>query len=391
MADNGIRVLLVDDDEDEFVIMRDMLAGISTCRYGLDWIADYDEALRRLCDNGVDLCLLDYNLGSATGLDLLQAALRGGCSIPLIMLTGQDDHDLDLQAMRLGAYDYLVKGRFDEAMLERSLRYALSRKRAEDELRKSNAMLAEANARIRESQLKLVQSEKMAAVGLLAAGVAHEFNNIHAVISGYCELMLDDNELSSWLRKRITAVRDASERAVVVVRNLLSFSSLHRRNKKERCSLNTVVQSILGLVQQEYLNSNIRLDVELKSALCPVIDRILIFQVVLNLMLNARHALLGQDDKRITVSTWDKDRAVHLEVADTGCGISQEDLQHVFSPFFSTKGEHAGAATIMSTVRGMGLGLSVSYNIIREHGGEITVRSEPGKGTAFHVTLPVDE
>ncbi|HEY9422722.1 MAG TPA: EAL domain-containing protein [Thermoanaerobaculia bacterium] len=135
--DRPVRVLLIDDDEDERVLTRDLLAEIGKERYHLDWEPDYGAALAAIRAQAHDVYLLDYHLGERTGLDLLREAVGGGCRAPIIMLTGLGDRDVDLEAMRVGAADYLSKGRLDAGLLERSIRYALERVRTLEALRES--------------------------------------------------------------------------------------------------------------------------------------------------------------------------------------------------------------------------------------------------------------
>ncbi|MEE9177460.1 MAG: response regulator [Acidimicrobiia bacterium] len=130
MADDQIRVLLVDDDEDEHVIIRDMLSSLGTQNIELDWVATYEAGLDSIRRRLHDAYLLDFRLGGHSGLELLREAVGDGCKAPIILLTGQGDHDVDVEAMRAGAADYLVKGQVDAALLERSLRFALERSRS---------------------------------------------------------------------------------------------------------------------------------------------------------------------------------------------------------------------------------------------------------------------
>ncbi|HEX9943463.1 MAG TPA: EAL domain-containing protein [Thermoanaerobaculia bacterium] len=137
MSGEPVRVLLVDDDEDEFVLTRDLLAEIGSERYRLDWEPVYDAALEAICAQAHDVYLLDYHLGERNGLDLLRRAVEAGCRAPIIMLTGLGDRDVDLEAMRAGAADYLSKGGLDAPLLERAIRYALERARTLEALRES--------------------------------------------------------------------------------------------------------------------------------------------------------------------------------------------------------------------------------------------------------------
>ena len=133
-----LRVLVVEDDEDDYIITRDLLSEIDSRRIDPDRAATFDAALERIAANQYDVYLLDYRLGARDGLELMSEAIAIGCTAPMILLTGQADHEVDLEAMKAGATDYLVKGQIDAALLERSIRYAIERKQAEDALQKAH-------------------------------------------------------------------------------------------------------------------------------------------------------------------------------------------------------------------------------------------------------------
>src|SRR5436305_3305446 len=131
MMDTGIvKVLLVEDDEDDFIIARDLFSEMPGRRFALDWAQSFDAGLQTMTLNQHDVCLVDYRLGARNGVDLLRAALERGCQSPIILLTGAGEHEVDVEAMTAGAADYLVKTGLQAHTLERSVRYALQRKRA---------------------------------------------------------------------------------------------------------------------------------------------------------------------------------------------------------------------------------------------------------------------
>ncbi len=134
METGVVRILLIDDDEDDFIITRDLLLEVESSRFKLDWVSSYDDAIRAVELGLHDLYLIDYRLGANNGLDLLRWAVANGCSIPMILLTGQGDEDIDVAAMESGAIDYLIKGQINSTILERSIRYALERNRVEQRL-----------------------------------------------------------------------------------------------------------------------------------------------------------------------------------------------------------------------------------------------------------------
>src|SRR5437867_1109384 len=230
-------------------------------------------------------------------------------------------------------------------------------------------------------ETQLVQSEKLAAVGQLVSGVAHELNNPLTSIAGLSEFLLEQKELGKKDRGHLQVIQEQAERASRIVRNLLTFA---RKGAAERVpvDLNDVIRRTLSLTSYDLKLKDIVVERELSGALPDVFgDRHGLQQVVLNLVTNAAHAVAENPRERpreITVSTW-FDGQVHLRVADTGPGIADEIAQSVFTPFFTTK----------EPGKGTGLGLSITYSIVESHGGQISLEPRgPRGGAAFRVDLP---
>src|SRR6267143_99854 len=230
-------------------------------------------------------------------------------------------------------------------------------------------------------ETQLVQSEKLAAVGQLVSGVAHELNNPLTSIAGLSEFLLEQKELGKKDRGHLQVIQEQAARASRIVRNLLTFA---RKGAAERVpvDLNDVIRRTLSLTSYDLKLKDITVERELSGALPEVFgDRHGLQQVVLNLVTNAAHAVADNPRERpreITVSTW-FDGQVHLRVADTGPGIADEVAQSVFTPFFTTK----------EPGKGTGLGLSITYSIVESHGGQITLEPRgPRGGAAFRVDLP---
>ncbi|MEK6776410.1 MAG: EAL domain-containing protein [bacterium] len=135
MGKEQLKILIVDDDEDDYVMTRDLLSEVHGSRFKLDWETSYESALNTLGSNNHDVCLMDYRLGEHNGLQLLNEAIAKGCRVPIIMMTGQGDQAIDMEAMKAGAEDYLVKGTIQASMLERSIRYAIERRKAKEQIR----------------------------------------------------------------------------------------------------------------------------------------------------------------------------------------------------------------------------------------------------------------
>ncbi|ORJ59840.1 hybrid sensor histidine kinase/response regulator [Geothermobacter hydrogeniphilus] len=233
----------------------------------------------------------------------------------------------------------------------------------------------------------LIAAERMAAVGTLTSGVAHEFNNINTGVLGYAELGLQQKDLPPQAAAFFDLVRAAALRSKELTGSLLSISN-RNQTRMVPALLHEVVEESLSLVKGEMISDGIELRQEIKPMPPLLFDRVQIGQVVLNLLLNARHALLGQPTRRISISTGEDGDEIWVRVEDSGCGIDREDLPRIFTPFFSTKGEHAAPESHQALVKGSGLGLSVCHTIAVNHHGSLSVESTPGKGSCFTLTLP---
>lgn len=141
MNNGTVRVLLVDDDEDDYILTRDWFSEIEGAKFELEWVANYDKAVAEIAQKQHDVYLFDYRLGERDGLELLREAIANGCKAPIILLTGQGDHEVDVEAMKAGAADYLDKSQLGAPLLERSIRYAIERKQTEQKIREQAALL----------------------------------------------------------------------------------------------------------------------------------------------------------------------------------------------------------------------------------------------------------
>ena len=503
MTDAAVRVLLVDDDEDDYIITRELVSKIGNPRFKLDWVDNYDAALAALQRREHDICLLDYRLGIKTGLELLRETQSLNGRPPMILLTGQGDHEIDLEATKAGAVDYLIKGQLDVDRLERAMRYALEGQRTKERLRRDRDLISRimetspvgivvtdragkitfANHRAEEvlgltkdaiaqktcsvlewrstdldgnplaaqaSSLKQVldsgqaaqdvrytidnpsgrhtllstnatplfdaankidgmvvtvediterlileaqlrQSQKMESVGQLAAGVAHDINNILTVIQGHAGLLLNITPPGADSFRSLKQISAASERAATFVRQLLTFSRKQIFRAK-LLDMNAVLQNF-GKMLPQMLGEDIALETQYQPGLPHVeADTGMIEQIVMNLAVNARDAMPKGGKLVIATSTVEIGAAytrqhpearpgwfVCLTVTDTGNGMDHKVMQRLFEPFFTTK----------EVGKGTGLGLATIYGIVKQHQGWIEVQSEIGVGSTFKVYLPV--
>ena len=237
----------------------------------------------------------------------------------------------------------------------------------------------------------LRQSQKMEAIGTLAGGIAHDFNNVLTPILGYSELIKNQVPADSEISQNIDQVLKATHRASALVRQILTFSR-EREHEPTNIEIHIIVKEALKLLRAS-IPSSIAIKQQIDSHCGTVLaDPTQMHQVVMNLCTNAYHAMgetggtLGVSLQPVSLDEQDLDNKldltageyIRLEVSDTGTGMEKKVLERIFEPYFSTKAEG----------KGTGLGLSVVHGIVKNHGGELSVYSEPGKGTTFHIYLP---
>ena len=155
MDNDHFRILLIEDDEDDYSLVKSILSQARCATYHLDWASNYEQGLSSLSGTEYDACLLDYHLGARDGLELLREATETGCTVPIILLTGQGSENLDLEALQAGAADYLAKDLLSKELLERTIRYSVAHKHTETQLRKKTAELVLANEALRLDEMRL--------------------------------------------------------------------------------------------------------------------------------------------------------------------------------------------------------------------------------------------
>jgi signal transduction histidine kinase len=271
-----------------------------------------------------------------------------------------------------------------------------SRQEIEDYNRNLEAMIIERTEELEQTQAQLVQSEKMSAIGQLAAGVAHELNNPLGGILGFAQFTLEklnktpagktgEKEIAAY-KRYLTDIETQARRCKTIVQNLLRFSRSSRTSDFDTVNLNNVVKDTCTFVEHQLSMNQIELTLELDSNLPDIKGNSgQLQQVITNLVINAMHASPADSTIRVCTGPVTSEStgkpSVAVKVIDQGVGIPPENLGKLFEPFFTTK----------EVGKGTGLGLSVSYGIIRDHNGEILVDSTPGLGTTFTVIVPVQE
>lgn len=262
------------------------------------------------------------------------------------------------------------------------------------ELREWNRTLeqkvAERTRELRQAEAETVRGEKLASVGLLAAGVAHELNNPLTGILTFSSLIRKKLPDGSPDAEDLDLVIKETKRSAAIIRRLLDFAR-EKAPEKKFTDLNRLIEDTARIVESPAQLHDIRIDLDLDRTLPPIwLDANMIEQVVMNMLVNARQAI--EQEGRITVRTRRAPQPmssepgatpvpmVEISIIDTGCGIAESDMKHIFDPFFSSK----------EVGEGTGLGLSVSHGIVRAHGGLIEVQSRVGEGSTFRVYLPLE-
>jgi signal transduction histidine kinase/ferredoxin len=262
------------------------------------------------------------------------------------------------------------------AEADRCLPYLLEQsKRIYAQLEKSHRELQFSHQELEQAQSQLIRTEKLASLGQLAAGVAHEINNPLGTITIYAHILLKGMDKDDPRREDIELIVNESNRAKEIVQGLLSFA----RETKLRpgpVNVNDLLEDVLGLVVNQSLFHNIKIRKSLFQGLPTIVaDETQLKQVFLNIILNAAQAMEGHG--KLSITTTPERKQIKVKILDTGPGISPEVVKNIFSPFFTTK------------EKGTGLGLAISYGIIERHSGKIDVETALGKGSTFIVSLPI--
>jgi signal transduction histidine kinase len=388
-----IRVLLVDDDEDYYVLTRAAFSDIESQSYDLDWKISYDDAMAAMQHNTYDVCLLDYHLGGRDGLELLRDARQGGYLTPMIMLTGHGDREVDLEAMAAGAADYLYKARTDAALLERSIRYSIDRTRMMETLRKNEARIAALYQQEQEHSRELERAydnlrRAESVRDDLTHMIVHDLRSPLTTIMVNIQLVskaLDNSQSGSEPPHYLANARTAANRMMWMIDDLLNVSRLEAGELQLTLKpiylpafLAEKQETYLALVAEEGKTLTIHAPADLPTV---VADAELLGRVFDNLIDNAiKYTRAGG---HIDITAEARDRKMTIRVSDDGEGILPRDHNRIFDKFVQ------GTTSDSRMPRhGTGLGLAFCRLAIMAHGGTIMASGEPGRGATFTITLP---
>jgi len=395
MHDRTIRLLLVDDDEDDYVLTRDLLADIPDFRFELDWISDPEAALEEISRGRHDLHLIDYSLGRLDGLGLIHAAVARGCTAPMILLTGLGDRAIDIGAMRAGAADFLEKWHLDARLLERSIRYSLQEKQHADDLerrvRERTAELARANQELESQVADRIRAEE----ALRAADrrkdeylstLAHELRNPLAPIRNALEIMRLSGNAPATVETSRAMIDRQVKHLVRLIDDLMDVARISRgliKLKIDAVDVGSVVASAVEGVRSVLNKSRHELHVAVpEETLTLRADATRLAQILHNLLHNA--AKYTEPGGVIHLSAGREGDDAVFRVKDNGLGVPEDMLDTIFEAF--TQVNRTGD----SVPSGLGIGLSLVKTLVELHGGRVEAQSEgASKGSEFTVRIPL--
>ena len=372
-----IRVLLVEDDEDDALLTRHHFRDIEGMQFDVDWAADFDTGVQRLLNSGpYDACLVDYHLGAKNGVEFVLRAVASGSGVPVILLTGQGDHEVDVAAMNAGAADYLNKMQLTPASLERSIRYAIQHRKSQEQ---RIGLLREQAAREQAEAANRAKDQFLAVL-------SHELRTpLTAVLLslGVLETEIED---APRLREQVEVIRRNIDLEARLIDDLLDLTRIARGKldiRREIVDMHQQIQFAVGTCcGAELKNKNLKVAVEATAGRHQVWgDPARLQQVLWNLVKNA--AKFSPDGGTIRVATSNDGDRLRIAVIDNGIGIAPDALRKIFNAF-----EQADRA-ITRQFGGLGLGLAICKALAELHGGRIWAHSEGiGKGATITIELP---
>jgi signal transduction histidine kinase len=401
-----IKVLLIDDDEDDYIITREIISDIPASNYSLDWTDSFTQALDLIAQKRHDVYLVDYRLGAHDGLELINRAIAGGSTAPLILLTGQSDRETDEKAMRLGAADFLVKGTFTPFDLERSIRYSIEHAKSLAQIQKFNTELEQrVEARTRELNQAITQLEQ-SNKSLFAAQqeikkalqkekelnelksrfvtiASHEFRTPLSTVLSSASLIgkYKHTEEDEKRQKHVNRIKSAVSNLTTILNDFLSLSRIEEGKVYNVPTSFELLPFVADIVEdmQGYIKVGQQIHVRHQGPAVPVtLDKQLFRNILLNLVSNAsKYSAEGKD---IYLDTEITEEKVIIRVRDEGIGIPEADQPHLFTLFFRAQNA--------ANYEGTGLGLHIVKRYVDLMNGSLQYHSVLDSGTTFTIQLP---
>jgi signal transduction histidine kinase len=355
-----IDLLIVENDEDDYVLTSALLRQAESFEFHIDWVTDPSHARKAFSENRHDICLMDYRLGDEPSIDLIREALRLGFTAPIIMLTEQDDAGVEIEAAAAGAVDYLIKDHLGREQLLRSIRYALAR----------SEIQAERFERLRAETANRSKSEFLAVL-------SHEIRTPLTAIIGYTELLIHQHQRrDADLAHKLQIINRNGSHLLSLLNDTLDLSKIEAGKLEtdiEKIELGPFVMNTIALIREMAEAKQLTLQVSARTVLPRYIhtDAMRLRQVLFNLLGNA---IKFTEEGTVELQIKLDGGCLEFHVLDTGRGMSMEDLNQIFVPFSQLS---------QGRKEGTGLGLTISQKLAHKLGGSITAHSIEGGGSRF--------
>ena len=379
--DRALQVLLVEDNPGDAHLIKRLLTQSSAAKHALDTVNRLNAGIERCHQRSFDVVLLDLGLPDNQGLATVAMMRAAVPRVPIIVLTGLDDLELAVHAVREGAQDYLVKGTPTADTLERAMYYAIERKNLEEQLMHYSEHLEEL---VEQKTAELKRAERLAAIGQMAAMVGHDLRSpLQAILNTiYLEKRQVDS-LEGFLApagtpkaEQLLAGLDKIDEQVSYMSSMVSDLLDFARTPNPKVTRTSIEQLVNDALRRVVAPNNVAIEKKLDPNLRDLdVDPFLIQRALTNIIGNALQAM--PDGGSLRIMTKRNGQSACISIADTGTGIPPENMSKLFEPLFTTKS------------RGVGLGLAIVKSMIEAHGGAITVESDVGRGSKFCIALPL--
>jgi len=358
-----IKVLVIDDDEEDFLLTKDFLKNIHTSKYEVEWIDNFNNAADRISDLEHDVYLIDYNLPGHNGIELVSSLTKKGVNAPFIFLTGMPNYEKDLEAMQAGAVDFLSKKNLRPEILEKSIRYAIKQKETENKLIESN-------------------NTKAKLFSIISHDLRSPFNSLMQIIDMVEDVQNDlPKEIFNLL---IETIKKDSKATYNLLQNILGWAQNELDAitfKPELLELSPIINEVVEQMQPVANRKKISIRVISGDKFKAYFDRNLVIIIIRNLISNA--IKFTPDEGDVEISTKLLKEHVLVSVKDNGTGMSEETLQNLFKKdiFNSIRGT--------KNEKGTGLGLKLCNEFVLKNKGEMCAESELGNGSNICFSLPL--
>ncbi|GJL55646.1 MAG: hybrid sensor histidine kinase/response regulator [Nitrospirales bacterium] len=376
---HSLKVLLIDDDEDDAMITQTLLHDVPGKHFEIDWAESYERGLEMMKEDTHDIGLIDYQLGGHSGIDLLHEIHGRGLQAPVILLTGQGNESVVLEAMRSGASDYIPKGSMSSETLERAIYHAVEKTKLQKTLGEHHRQLQQANANLVRKNEEIQRFYHV---------LAHELKTPLTAATEFVEIMLEGlaGPLTPDQQEYLEIVDECCDSLRQNINDLFDITRLETGKLSvdpQPNSLEHLIHHVVTSLTPTAQHKGIHLSYSLPSHLSTVImDQHRVRQILNNLLSNALKYTSKDGEIRVEVTDDVEDETrVKIAISDTGPGIAKDQLEHIFDRLYQIRNDAS------PSVAGLGLGLFISQELAKLHGGTLSVHSSPGAGSVFFFSL----